>query len=72
MSYCQRGGLTIHEDRLCNVVGVVAGDDVVDLQQVRAAVEGLAAEDATVGAVALLADLGNDLVHRPTAVQLLV
>lgn len=62
-------GLTIHEDRLGDVVGVVAGDDVLDTQARRSSVQSLPAEDAAVRAVPLLAHLLDHLIHGP-AIQL--
>ena len=49
----------------------MAGDDVPDAEHLGTAVEGLAAEDAAVGTVALLPDGLDDLVHGP-AVELVV
>lgn len=65
------GQLTVHEDRLRDIIRIVAGDDVLDAQSRCASVQGLAAEHAAVGAVPLLAHLLDDLVHGP-AVQLCV
>ena len=41
---------TIHEDRLGDVVGVVAGHDVVHVEDVGASVDRLSSEHATIGA----------------------
>jgi hypothetical protein len=62
---------TVHEDRLCNVVSVVARYDVVHAERDGAAVQRLPPEYATESAVVLLSDSGDHPVHRPS-VQLRV
>lgn len=61
----------VEQHRLRNVVGVVAGDELVGVEEGGAAVEGLATEDAAEGAVVFEADEGDDLIHGP-AVEVLV
>ena len=41
---------TVHEDRFGDVVGVVAGDDVIHIEDVGASVDRLSSEHAAVGA----------------------
>lgn len=62
---------TVHEHRFGNVVCVVAGDDMVDVEHRGAAVQGLSAEYAAECAVVLFPDFGDDGVHRPS-VELVV
>ncbi len=57
--------VTVHQDRLSNIVSVVPCDYVVHIQDCCASVEGLSPKDATEGAVVLLANLSNNCVHRP-------
>ncbi len=62
---------TVHKDRLCDVVGIVAGYDVVYTERSSTAVQRLPPEDPAKRAVVLLSDRRDDPVHRPS-VQLVV
>ena len=61
----------IHNDRLRDVIRVMARHYLVDPQLHGAPVQGLAPEHAAEGAVVLEPDLGHNLVHGP-AIEILI
>lgn len=62
---------TVHEYGLRDVVSIVTGDYMVDVQHRSTSVQGLTSEYATERAVVLLPDLGDNGVHSP-AIELVV
>ena len=66
-----RGELTIHQHRLRHIIRVMTRNDMSDAQPLCAAIQRLSSKDATIGTIALLADLLDHLIHRP-AVQVII
>lgn len=67
----QLSARTVHQDSLGNVIGIVACHNMVHSKTGGTAVERLATEHATEGAVVAFSDLVDDLVHCPS-VELVV
>ena len=57
---------TVHEDRLCDVICVVARNNVVDAQRRSAPVQSLPPEHATERAVIAFANRLDYAVHSPS------
>ena len=62
---------TVHEYSLRDIVSIVTGDYMVNVQHRSTSIQGLTSEYATERAVVLLPDLGDNGVHSP-AVELVV
>ena len=59
-------GLTVHQHSLCDVIRVVSGDDVLNVQRRSTPVKCLSPEHTTKRTVVLLADLRDDRIHCPS------
>ncbi len=65
------GRLTVHQHRFRNIVCVVAGYDMVDIEDSSSSIESLPPEDTAECAVILFPNLRDDRVHSPP-VQLVI